>query len=112
MWASPPLGKSYMAFWPETTTLRIIGKVVFWLMLIVGLYRGVQLTLKYKPDLFYGYEHFGVLPAFLLAKLFRRPNVSRFQGVGSLYSLLRALAADARIAITRPSWNIVLSLGP
>jgi len=53
-----------------------------WLALfsLIAIVKGTLIAMSEKPDVFYGYETQGVLPAWVLSRLFHRPLVSRYQG--------------------------------
>lgn len=65
---------------PESRVLRILASTAWVVYQFVGVLHGLRMTFKYKIDLFYGYEESGAPVAFLLAKVFGRPVVTRFQG--------------------------------
>jgi len=53
-----------------------------WLALfsLIAIVKSALIARNEKPDVFYGYETQGVLPAWVLSRLFHRPVVSRYQG--------------------------------
>lgn len=65
-------------------SIRIIShlaKNLWWLIFqVMALFFGLKLAWREKFHLFYGYDTLGVPCSYLLAKIFRRPVISRFQG--------------------------------
>lgn len=58
-----------------------LAKNLWWLIFqVVALFIGLKLAWREKFHLFYGYDTLGVPCSYLLAKIFRRPVISRFQG--------------------------------
>ena len=58
-----------------------LAKNLWWLIFqIVVLFYGFWLARRERINLFYGYDTLGVPCAYLLAKIFKKPVISRFQG--------------------------------
>ncbi|MDP7421428.1 MAG: hypothetical protein QGH40_06100, partial [bacterium] len=74
--------------------LSFLASKIGWLVFIVySFIKGALIARRFKPDLCYGYEVHGVPAAYLVARLFGVPCVSRFQGTvvppeASLFRLL------------------------
>ncbi len=61
--------------------LSFLASKIGWLVFILSSFiMGVIIVRRFKPDLCYGYEVHGVPAAYLVARLFGLPCVSRFQG--------------------------------
>lgn len=66
-----------------TITTEIIktgSKRLHYICLILGIVEGFFISLFYKPNFFYGYEVYCTIPASILAKIFKKPLITRFQG--------------------------------
>ena len=58
-----------------------LAKNLWWIIFqIVALVYGMVLAHREKIDLFYGYDTLGVPCGWLLAKIYRKSFISRFQG--------------------------------
>jgi glycosyltransferase involved in cell wall biosynthesis len=61
--------------------LSHLAKNLWWLIFqLVVLYYGFRLARRERFNLFYGYDTLGVPCTYLLAKIFKKPFISRFQG--------------------------------
>ena len=76
---------------PELKTFFNIKKVgfiansIWWLFFqIKSFLVGFRIAKKEKIDIFYGYETLGILVSYILGKIFKKPTISRFQGIWDL----------------------------
>lgn len=60
---------------------RMEGRMFIWfLFMILSFKEALKVAKKNRPDIVYGYEIYGALPAYVLSRLFRIPLILRFQG--------------------------------
>lgn len=57
---------------------------------ILALWHGLRISGPSRPDIIYGYEIFGSLPAYLLSKILRRKLILRYQGTLLSFLMLKA----------------------
>ena len=63
--------KSFFTYKPQLSFLSFLPGALFW---------GIVLAAKYRPQIIYGYEPLGVLPAWIISKIFSAKLITRFQG--------------------------------
>ena len=71
--------KSFFTYAPQLSFLSFLPGGIFW---------GIVLAAKYRPQIIYGYEPLGVLPAWIISKIFSAKFITKFQGT-ILYSEIR-----------------------
>ncbi len=60
---------------------KMSGRLLLWFLFMVFSFRKtLEIAKKTRPDIIYGYEIFGALPAYFLSRIFRTPLITRFQG--------------------------------
>jgi glycosyltransferase involved in cell wall biosynthesis len=64
-----------------TTNIRRVGSpILFRFCKFFGCVESLIISLKFKPDMIYGYEIYSTSPAYQLSRIIKKPVVSRFQG--------------------------------
>jgi glycosyltransferase involved in cell wall biosynthesis len=60
---------------------KMSGRLLLWFLFMVFSFgKALKIAKKTRPDIIYGYEIFGALPAYFLSRIFRTPLITRFQG--------------------------------
>ena len=64
--------------------IRVISYVsmllTWFLFMLLSFIKGIKVAKEIGPSIVYGYEVYGVLPAYLISKIFGVPMISRLQG--------------------------------
>ena len=81
--------------WPVMRKLPIMRSIYNRLRMeiafpLLSFYNGLKIAYSFRPDLLYGYEIFGSLPAYVLSKILRRKLVLRYQGTLLSFLMLKA----------------------
>lgn len=88
----------------EGSVLTTGQSVRFWLSFqLMAMWHGARLARAQRFDAYYGYEVNGAVAAFVLARILRRPCVTRFQGT-ELAGLV-----DAPLQLLSRFWTFVLA---
>jgi len=109
---------NYLRWETEVSHSKVIGALLwrlsvllFWLKATIV---GIQLSRKLRPVLVYGMTPMGIIPAFLIAKALRIPNVSRLFGLKTMFRERNPLSLLARhhlslLALKTPTELLIIT---